>query len=119
MKWESSAPPSTLSVLGKTRISVVSCSGLNLVRAGTGRNTCPIETEGKNIRPWSKSLSWLEPIQEQGFAIIPGILEPKEIDGLLDVFGHVDLPRSRAGGRHTMRLPAVAAAARDTRLVEI
>src|SRR6267378_4450324 len=41
MKWESSAPPSTLSVLGKTRVSVVSCSGLNLVRAGTGRNTCP------------------------------------------------------------------------------
>jgi len=64
-------------------------------------------------------LSWLEPIQTQGFAIIPGILEPKEVDGLLDVFGHVDLPRSRAGVRHTMRLPAVAAAARDTRLVEI
>jgi len=64
-------------------------------------------------------LSWLEPIQAQGFAIIPGILEPKEIDGLLDVFSCVDLPRSRAGVRHAMRLPAVAAAARDTRLMEI
>ena len=65
------------------------------------------------------SLSWLEPIQTQGFAIIPGILEPKEIDALLDVFSHVDLPRSRAGVRHAMRLPAVTAVAQDARLMEI
>jgi len=64
-------------------------------------------------------LSWLEPIQTQGFAIIPGILEPKEVDGLLDVFRSVDLPRSRAGVRHAMSLPAVAAAARDAQLMEI
>ena len=64
-------------------------------------------------------MSWLEPIQTQGFAIIPGILEPKEVDGLLDVFRSVDLPRSRAGVRHAMRLPAVTALAQDTRLMEI
>ncbi len=64
-------------------------------------------------------MSWLEPIQTQGFAIIPGILEPKEVDGLLDVFRSVDLPRSRAGVRHAMSLPAVAAAARDAQLMEI
>jgi len=64
-------------------------------------------------------LSWLEPIQKQGFGIIPGILEPKEVEGLLDVFSSVDLPRSRAGVRHAMRLPAVTAIAQDARLMEI
>ena len=64
-------------------------------------------------------MSWLEPIQTQGFAIIPGILEPKEVAGLLDVFSRVDLPRSRAGVRHAMRLPAVTAVAQDARLMEI
>jgi len=61
----------------------------------------------------------LEPTQTQGFAIIPGILEPKEVDGLLGAFSRVDLPRSRAGVRHAMRLPAVTAAAQDARLMEI
>ena len=64
-------------------------------------------------------MSWLEAIQSQGFAIIPGILEPKDVAGLLDVFSCVNLPRSRAGVRHAMRLPAVAAVARDARLLEI
>jgi ectoine hydroxylase-related dioxygenase (phytanoyl-CoA dioxygenase family) len=63
--------------------------------------------------------SWLEPIQTQGFAIIPGILESKEADKLLDIFSRVDLPRSRAGVRHAMRLPAVMAIAQDARLMEI
>jgi len=40
-------------------------------------------------------------------------------DGLLDAFSRLDLPRSRAGVRHAMRLPAVAAVARDARLMEI
>jgi ectoine hydroxylase-related dioxygenase (phytanoyl-CoA dioxygenase family) len=65
------------------------------------------------------SLRWVEPIQEQGFGVIPGILEPKEVEGLLDVFGRVNLPRSRAGVRHAMKLPAVAAVAQDMRLIEI
>jgi hypothetical protein len=52
-----------------------------------------------------KSLRCLEPIQTQGFAIIPGILMPKEVDGLLDEFRRVDLPCSRAGVRYAMRLP--------------
>jgi ectoine hydroxylase-related dioxygenase (phytanoyl-CoA dioxygenase family) len=64
-------------------------------------------------------LSWLEPIQKQGFAIIPGILEPNEVDRLLDEFHCANLPRSRAGVRHVMRLPAVAAVAQDARLVGI
>jgi len=64
-------------------------------------------------------LSWLEPIQEQGYAIIPGILAPQEITGLIHDFSRVDLPRSRAGVRHAMKLPAVAALAQDPRLIVI
>jgi ectoine hydroxylase-related dioxygenase (phytanoyl-CoA dioxygenase family) len=64
-------------------------------------------------------LSWLKPIQKEGFAIIPGILKPRQIDGLLEELSRADLPRSRAGVRHAMRLPAVAALARDARLIEI
>jgi len=64
-------------------------------------------------------LSWQQPIQEHGFAIIPGILEPKDVAGLLDELGRVNLPRSRAGVRHAMRLPTVAAVAQDERLMGI
>jgi len=66
-----------------------------------------------------KSLSWPESIQEQGFAIIPAILEPNDVDGLLEEFSRVDLPRSRAGVRHAMRLPAVAKIARSELLLGI
>jgi ectoine hydroxylase-related dioxygenase (phytanoyl-CoA dioxygenase family) len=64
-------------------------------------------------------LSWLQPIQKQGYAIIPDILAPQEITELLDEFSRVDLPRSRAGVRHAMKLPAVAALARNPRLIGI
>lgn len=64
-------------------------------------------------------MSWVGPIQKQGFAIIPRVLERKEIDGLLAEFARVDLPRSRAGVRHAMKLSAVAALARDARLIGI
>jgi ectoine hydroxylase-related dioxygenase (phytanoyl-CoA dioxygenase family) len=64
-------------------------------------------------------LSSLEPIQRQGFAIIPGLLAPNDVDALLSELGGADLPRSRAGVRHAMRLPAVAAVAQDLRLMEI
>jgi ectoine hydroxylase-related dioxygenase (phytanoyl-CoA dioxygenase family) len=64
-------------------------------------------------------LGWLESIQQQGFAIIPGILEPDDVQGLLDELLCADLPRSRAGVRHAMRLPAVARIARCARLMRI
>jgi ectoine hydroxylase-related dioxygenase (phytanoyl-CoA dioxygenase family) len=64
-------------------------------------------------------LSWLEPIQKHGFAIIPELVRRQDIDGLLEELNKANLPRSRAGMRHAMRLPAVAAIARDARLMEI
>jgi ectoine hydroxylase-related dioxygenase (phytanoyl-CoA dioxygenase family) len=64
-------------------------------------------------------LSWLESVRKQGFAIMPPILEPKEVDGLLDELSCMDLRRSRAGVRHAMRVPAIAALVQDSRLLGI
>ena len=64
-------------------------------------------------------MSWLEPIQKQGFAVIPEILTPKEVDERLDELSRSELPRSRAGVRHAMKVPAVATVAQDARLMRI
>ncbi len=64
-------------------------------------------------------MSWLEPIQKLGFAIIPSMLKPVEVGVLLEAFSQAELPRSRAGLRHAMKLPAVASLAHDPRLMEI
>ena len=64
-------------------------------------------------------MSWLEPIQKHGFAIIPELVRRQDVDGLLEELNKANLPRSRAGVRHAMGLPAVAAIARDARLMEI
>ena len=59
----------------------------------------------------------MEPIREHGYAIIPGIVVLKEINGLLAEFARVDLSRSRAGVRHAMKVPTVAALAQNPRLL--
>jgi ectoine hydroxylase-related dioxygenase (phytanoyl-CoA dioxygenase family) len=64
-------------------------------------------------------LSWLEPTQKLGFAIIPSMLKPMEVGVLLEAFSQAELPRSRAGLRHAMKLPAVASLAQDPRLMKI
>ncbi len=42
-----------------------------------------------------------------------------EVGGLLEAFSRAELPRSRAGLRHAMKLPAVASVAQDPRLMEV
>jgi ectoine hydroxylase-related dioxygenase (phytanoyl-CoA dioxygenase family) len=64
-------------------------------------------------------LSWLEPIQTRGFAIISELVRRQHVDGLLEELSKADLPRSRAGVRHAMRLPAVSVMAQDARLLGI
>ena len=64
-------------------------------------------------------MSWLEPIQKLGFAIIPSMLKPMEVGVLLEAFSQAELPRSRAGLRHAMKLRAVASLAQDPRLMKI
>ena len=64
-------------------------------------------------------MNWLKLILDQGFAIIPQALGQKEVDGVIQELSKADLPRSRAGVRHAMKLPAVTAVARDSRLLGI
>jgi ectoine hydroxylase-related dioxygenase (phytanoyl-CoA dioxygenase family) len=51
--------------------------------------------------------------------IIPEVLGRGEIDALAKELSQTKVPRSRAGVRHAMKLPAVATVARDSRLLEI
>jgi ectoine hydroxylase-related dioxygenase (phytanoyl-CoA dioxygenase family) len=51
--------------------------------------------------------------------IIPEVLGRGDIDALAKELSQTKVPRSRAGVRHAMKLPAVATVARDSRLLEI
>jgi hypothetical protein len=64
-------------------------------------------------------LGCVKSIEEHGFAVIPEVLERKDIDVLIEALSQADLPRSRAGARHAMKLTAVSAVARDSRLLGI
>lgn len=68
---------------------------------------------------WRNPLNWLVSAKEQGFAIIPGILGQKEVERLLAELSQADVLRGRAGVRHAMKLPAVAAVAQNSGLLEI
>jgi len=56
---------------------------------------------------------------EQGFAIISGVLGRNDIEPLLEELSRKHLPRSRAGVRHAMKLPAVFGMASSSQLLEI
>ena len=64
-------------------------------------------------------MGWLELAEEQGFAIIPEVLGHGQIDALAQELSRTEIPRGRAGVRHAMKLPSVAAVARDSRLLAI
>jgi ectoine hydroxylase-related dioxygenase (phytanoyl-CoA dioxygenase family) len=58
-------------------------------------------------------------LEEHGFEILPEVLSPREARQLIDELDHSVLRRSKAGVRHALRHPAVAALARDPRLLRI
>lgn len=62
-------------------------------------------------------MDWLTAIHDQGFAILPGVLAPDDLDPLLAELGEPGIQRSRAGVRHAMRIPYVNSLARDERLL--
>jgi ectoine hydroxylase-related dioxygenase (phytanoyl-CoA dioxygenase family) len=66
-----------------------------------------------------KSLTWAKAIREQGFGIIPNVLAQQDVDDLLEELSQANLPRSRAGVRHAMKLATVAAVARGSQLFGI
>jgi ectoine hydroxylase-related dioxygenase (phytanoyl-CoA dioxygenase family) len=74
---------------------------------------------GYGIAGRKGSVGWVESIGKHGYGIIPRVLGLKDVDALREELSTVDLPRSRAGVRHAMKLPAVSAVAGDSRLLAI
>jgi ectoine hydroxylase-related dioxygenase (phytanoyl-CoA dioxygenase family) len=58
-------------------------------------------------------------IRKQGFAIIPNVLGQTDVDALLAELSRAEIPRSKAGIRHALKLPAVARIASSAPLLEI
>jgi ectoine hydroxylase-related dioxygenase (phytanoyl-CoA dioxygenase family) len=62
-------------------------------------------------------LNWLRAVHDQGFAILPGVLTPDDLDPLMAKLSERGIQRSRAGVRHAMRFSCVNALATDNRLL--
>lgn len=60
-----------------------------------------------------------ETVEERGFAIVADLIPANEIVDLSAEFSQASLQRSRAGVRHALKLPSVAALANGSRLVGI
>jgi ectoine hydroxylase-related dioxygenase (phytanoyl-CoA dioxygenase family) len=58
-------------------------------------------------------------VSDSGFGIFSNALRRDEVEILAGTLAHADLDRSRAGARHLMAQPAVAALAEDPRLLAI
>ena len=58
-------------------------------------------------------------VENEGFAVLPEILSAAECDRLIAGIGTSSLTRTKAGVRHVMRHPAIAALARIERLLTI
>ncbi|MGA9543512.1 MAG: hypothetical protein WBQ85_08080, partial [Candidatus Sulfotelmatobacter sp.] len=61
---------------------------------------------------------WEDAIENDGFAIFPGVFETEEIERLLEAISAASPRRSRAGVRHALRLSAVAELAQQSSLIE-
>lgn len=64
-------------------------------------------------------MNWAESIRERGYAAIPEVLRQRKSDDLLWELKRANLPRSKAGMRHAMRVPAIAEVARAAALLGI
>jgi hypothetical protein len=60
-----------------------------------------------------------EAVEQNGFAIIPGILSPQEIDGILSNLQDATLRHSRAGVRHAFDCAAIAQFSKGSPLLGI
>ena len=64
-------------------------------------------------------MNTLNIIEEHGFGVFPEVLLPRETQRLIDDLDQSPLRRSKAGVRHALRHPSVAALAREPRLLNI
>lgn len=58
-------------------------------------------------------------LSEQGYAIIPDVLALGNVQGILESFAQLNFRRSRAGARHILSYPRVAAVASSPRMLPI
>src|SRR5688572_18418951 len=56
---------------------------------------------------------------DNGFAVIPAVFDSREVDAILRELEGESLRRSRAGARHLICMPVVAALARNPRLISL
>lgn len=66
-----------------------------------------------------KTLNWLSAFHDEGFAIVPSVLDAHDLNSLMAELSDPNIHRSRAGVRHAMRFPSVRALATDERLLEM
>jgi hypothetical protein len=64
-------------------------------------------------------MNTLNMIEEHGFGVLPEVLLPRETRRLIDDLNQSPLRRSKAGVRHALRHPSVAALGREPRLLKI
>jgi len=64
-------------------------------------------------------MSWRETIEENGFAVVPGLFSSDCMDRLLDAVDRLAPRRSRAGIRHALGLAPVAGMARQTQVIAL
>src|SRR5580692_11598011 len=62
---------------------------------------------------------WMNAVNEIGFSTIPSVLSSAEVAEFLASLDAAPLPRSRAGIRHALRHPAVAALASRPGLLNV
>ena len=65
------------------------------------------------------SAMWHHSVEEQGFAIIPGVLVGRDTSKLEDAFACPAVRRSKAGVRHALKHPEITELAQDLRLLDI
>jgi ectoine hydroxylase-related dioxygenase (phytanoyl-CoA dioxygenase family) len=58
-------------------------------------------------------------VEENGFAILPGLFSQEHLDRLLQEINELAPRRSRAGLRHALGLPPVAALAREPQMMKV
>jgi ectoine hydroxylase-related dioxygenase (phytanoyl-CoA dioxygenase family) len=64
-------------------------------------------------------MSTLSAVEEHGFFILPDLISPQDVKRLTADLGHSVLRRSKAGVRHALSHPVVAALASDVRMLNI
>jgi len=73
----------------------------------------------RRVLACGEKVNWLEPFDENGFAILPGCFSPEYLDRLLQEMSELAPQRSRAGVRHALRFAPVAELARGQQMIEL